>query len=151
MRRLLSLVGMLALLLMASGLDRIWEALRVQNSRTFNVTPSIWFAGTLDLVFAGSVLALAWFFLSKAEKSYLASGVFAFVGTLLLISYPMRAAMYSIPRGSTFGALFQILAVPPAGYLFHAAAFVAVIGAAGWVRAIKSTHAGTTLKPADST
>jgi hypothetical protein len=59
MKKLTSLAGMLAVLILAYGLERGLHELQLIAARTFNAAPFVWASVLADLVLAGALLALA--------------------------------------------------------------------------------------------
>ncbi len=149
MNKMISLAGMLVVLVLSYGLDQIFEFLRQENGRTFQTALFFTRSVPLDLAFAALILAFGWFFLLKNEKSAIVSVVFLIGGLFLLFSWPLRALF---PTVSTefLGQLHDLFFVSPTTFEFHAAAFVAVTGAAGMIRWVARDLPGTRIQTAAS-
>ncbi len=130
MNKMISVLGMLAVLAAGLGLDRLIGLLRQENGRTFNLAPFFWISGLIDLVFVSFILILAWFFLFRSGHSIALSLVFLIVGLLLLFSRAIFALVPTLPIG--FPQPFDdFVLVTPNSYASHAAALLAILGAAG--------------------
>lgn len=126
MNRLISAIGMIGVLVIAYAADSVRNLLREAVGRTFDpfiVRLSLWVVVAVNLFLATCILALAWFVCIKSPRSGWISALFLVVGLFILLSSSLSVLFAPILRGPLpFGSL------PPDTLLFHAAAFVAVIG-----------------------
>lgn len=131
MNRLISAIGMIGVLVIAYASDRMRDWLREAVERTFDpaiVRLSLWATAAVNLILAVCILALAWFVCIRSLRSGWSAALFLIVGLFLLLSPSLSNLLGPIIRGPLpFGSL------PPDARLFHAAAFVAVLGIANLV------------------
>ncbi len=123
-----SIVGLGVAFAIAYGCDRWVESLRTEAAQTLTIASFLWGAGVAHLLLAGVLLLLAWYVIVRADRSKLASSVFALVG--LLVTF---ASAITISAVSTLPPLGIVEFLTPNSYVLNAAAFVAVIGFAGFV------------------
>ncbi len=128
MSKLLSLMGMIATLAVAAGLDWALDALKATAQRTFAYEPYFGLIGPANLVLAGTLLMLAWFVLLRAEPSKLVSCIFLFVG-LAVTLYLIIPFVLKIPVLTVRSAIF----LAPSSHVSHAGAFIAILGIAGFL------------------
>jgi hypothetical protein len=128
MKKLTSLAGMLAVLILAYGLERGLHELQLIATRTFNAAPFAWTSVLANLALAGALLALAWFTLRQGERSRWVALIFLLVGALLVFAWPIFVS-----------TLVRILPLDPrylapGSRLVYASAFIAAIGAFNLLR-----------------
>ncbi len=145
-----TLSGMAVVLVLSYGLDRIWDFLRQENGRTFNVMPSLWLAGIFELAFALAVLAFGWLALFKTEKNSTVSVVLLGLGLVLLFSSLLWALFPTVPLQTVFGPFLGLFIVSPSSYERHAAAFFAIMGAVGLIGGSRAFPRGTRAPAAAS-
>jgi hypothetical protein len=144
-----SLAGMLVVLVLAFGLDIAVAFLRVENARTFDFWRFLWLFYIVELAFAISIVAFGWLFLSKSSQSAAVSSIVLIIGLLMVFSFPLRMLFLNLtepflgPIESFLGPFGRFLDITPFTYEFHAAALLAVMGAAGLLRTIAGFRAGT--------
>lgn len=126
MNRLISTIGMISTLVIAYASDRALDSLRRAAAQALSpsvVLQSLWVAAAVNLILAACILLLAWFVGMRSHRSTLIATLFLVVGLLILLSpslSPLVAPIICWPLPFGFP--------PPDSLLFHAAAFVAVIG-----------------------
>jgi hypothetical protein len=130
MNKLVSIVAMVVTLMLAWGFDRLLEWSRQTAAKTFDPIPGLWLAGVFNVALAGVVLMVAWLTLMKSQRSLLVSVVFLAIGLLTLVSLPLMQ-LFSFMPSFLSDLLSPFLPPSPNSLLFHAAAFIAVIGVLG--------------------
>lgn len=131
MNRLISIIGMIGVLVIAYASDRVRDGLREAVGRTFDlslVRLSLWVAAAVNLILAACILALAWFVCLRSPKSRGVATLFLMVGLFLLLSPSLSNLLGPIIRGP-----LPFSSLPLEARLFHAAAFVVVIGIANLI------------------
>jgi hypothetical protein len=111
---------MLAVLILAYGLERGLYELRLIATRTFNLAPFAWTSVLANLALAGALLA--WFTLREGERIRWVALAFLLVGALLVFAWPINVS-----------TLVRILPLDPrylvpGSRLVYASAFIAAIG-----------------------
>jgi hypothetical protein len=90
MSRILSIVGMIAVLAASFSLDRwIWDLRRLGHS-TLRLAPSLWGTAIAMLAAVSMLLALAWYVSTRKQKSRLVGVAFVALG-LGLMAFPPLA------------------------------------------------------------
>ncbi len=123
---LISILGLVAVLTIARGLDAILEALRRRNAVTFDLPYAIlWSQTVIALVLAALLLLLAWFVILRAPRNPWISALYLLAGSLLVLG----PQIYFTPALAVWIPEFLFTSVASRGsYLFTAGGFIAVIG-----------------------
>ncbi len=131
MNRLIVGMGMICVLVIAYASDRVRDLLRRIAGETFSssvILQSLWIAAAANLILAACILALAWLVCIKSPRNGWVVTLFLAVGLFLLLSPIFSILLAPIIRWPLpFGF------PPPDTLLFHAAAFVVVIGIANLI------------------
>jgi len=127
MSKIASFAGLVTTFIVAYACDRWVEFLQVQAYRSFVLAPYLWLAGMANLILAIALLLLTWHVIFWANKSRLVSSMFALVG----LAFTFAAAFnMSLPSPLPAGIVeFST----PGSHVLYVAAFVAVIGIAGFI------------------
>ena len=126
-RVLVSMCGLIVVLGVAWGCDRLMQFLLFLNAQFFTLNRIIlWGYALMALVLSAFWLLLAWFELIRESRNTWVSLIFLLIG-LVIIAYP---ALYYTPL---LGWLSNITLVQlgPTAYLFSTGGVVAVIGVLG--------------------
>jgi hypothetical protein len=126
-RVLVSMCGLIVVLGVAWGCDRLMQFLGYLNSQFFSLNSLIlWGYALVALILSGFWLLLAWFELIRESRNTWVSLIFLLIG-LSIVAYP---ALYFTPL---LGWLSNITLVQlaPTMYLFSTGGVVAVIGVLG--------------------
>ncbi len=118
-----TVVTMMGSLAVAYALDKAFQVVRQTASQTFNPVPGLAVAAGGSVLLAGLLVALAWLFLAYKVKKWVS--LTALVIGLLLLSAPALRMLVVCPLPFT---------PSPNSLLWHASAFVAVIGGVALVR-----------------
>ncbi|GAB4409696.1 MAG: hypothetical protein Kow00123_23100 [Anaerolineales bacterium] len=118
-----TVVTMMGSLAVAYALDKAFQVVRQTASQTFNPVPGLVVAAGGSVLLAGLLVALAWLFLAYKVKKWVS--LTALVIGLLLLSAPALRMLVVCPLPFT---------PSPNSLLWHASAFVAVIGGVALVR-----------------
>lgn len=127
MNDLFLVITMMATLMLAWGGDQLLEWFRQIAGKTFDPIPGLWLAIVFNLALAGMLLAVTWLTLVKNQRSVWLSVVFASLGLLVLVSLPLMQLFGFMPVFLS-DLLRPFLPPAPNSLLFHAAAFIAVLG-----------------------
>jgi hypothetical protein len=128
-RVVVSICGLIVVLGVAWGCDRLMQFFRFLNAQFFTLnTIILWGYALVALVLSGLWLLLAWFELIRESRNTWVSLIFLLIG-LSIVAYP---ALYFTPL---LGWLSNITLVQlaPTMYLFSTGGIVAVIGVLGLV------------------
>jgi hypothetical protein len=128
MSKIVSFAGLVATFLVAYACDRWVESLRIEATRTFAFAPYLWLAGAANLLSAIVLLLLTWYVIFRADKSTLVFLVFVLIGLALTF-----ASAIELSVTSTLPSLFLVESFTPNSHVVYVAAFVAIIGIAGFV------------------
>jgi hypothetical protein len=128
MSKIVSFAGMAATFLMAYACDRWVELLRIEATQNFAIASYLWVAGAANLLLAIALLLLTWYVIFRTGRSTLVSSVFVLVGLALTF-----ALAIDISVASTLPPLGIVEFLTPNSYVLYVAAFVTVIGIAGFV------------------
>ncbi len=122
----ISILGLVAVLAIARGLDAILESLRRRNAVTFELSYVILWSQTLiALVLAGLLLLLAWFVLLRAPRNSWIAGLYLVIGAVLVLG----PQLYFTPALSARIPEFVFSSIAITGsYQFLAGGFIFVIG-----------------------
>ena len=132
-RVLVSICGLIVVLGMGWGCDRLMQFLSYLNSKFFTLNSTIlWTYGLVALVLSGFWLLLAWFELVRESKNTWVSLIFLLIG-LGILAYP---ALYFTPLLGWLSSI-TIVQLAPTMYLFSTGGVVAIIGVLGLVRQAK--------------
>jgi hypothetical protein len=127
MRRFPPLLGMLLMLSLSYGLDRMIAGARNAATARLSVAGYQWLVLFANLAFAAGILGVAWLLLTNAGRNRWQAAVFLIVG--LAITLLPTPPFWTI--GADFsGALFPILQASPHSLFGQAGAFLAVLGLA---------------------
>lgn len=134
-RDVISIVAMLATLAAAYGIDRLTKQLNLVIKTTLSIHPSLvmWAILVTQVLFATTIVLLAWFTLKRGELGRITPAVFIATGLLILLTAtPTFWTSWANVPGDWFirelfakGPLYNL---SPAGRLAEAAAFILVIG-----------------------
>jgi hypothetical protein len=116
-------IGMIVVLLVAYGLERGLEELRMITARNFDATPFLWVSSIANLLLAGLLLTLSWLINFRSERSWFIALMFLIVGTVIAFSL----AIADLTHIALFIPILRY--VSPDSRLVYAAAFIAVVGA----------------------
>ena len=120
-----SLIGLIAVLGIAWGLDALIQYLNNRNQVTVSLSLLItWCLALFALLLAAIWLLLAWFVLSQAPRNIWISLVFLIVG-LFIVTYP---ALVFTPLFCCWVPYIGPLQLSGTKYLFSSGGFVAIIG-----------------------
>lgn len=100
-----AILGMIAALVVAYGLDQWIFQLRKESARTFVMAPALWGRLAANLITAAILLLLAWFVLTRVERSMGVTIIFLIAGLGVML-YPMTNLVLDIP-------IFSFLARSP--------------------------------------
>ena len=133
---IVSLAGMVGTLILAWGLDRLYEWLDEWLESSFDHLshPELftWSMLGSHLIYTAAILVLAWFTISKCERNKLASSIFLGAGLLVLFaSTPLSRVLWAqLPRDQFPRALFSMyISLPsPRQLVVQAGAFMVGIG-----------------------
>ncbi len=81
---LFSLISMLAILILAYGMDRWIHRLKVEVGNNFNPAPVWWANSICNLVLMGACLLLFWFVTFKWERDLVTAVLYLLIGLFLL-------------------------------------------------------------------
>lgn len=129
MSKIVSFAGLVATFFVAYACDRWVELLRNRSTtQNFAIASYLWIAGAANLLLAIALLLLTWYVIFRAGRSTLVSSVFVLVGLALTF-----ACAIDISVASTLPPLGIVEFLTPNSHVLYVAAFVAVIGIAGFV------------------
>ena len=128
MSKIVSFAGMVATFLMAYACDRWVELLRIEATQNFAIASYLWVAGAANLLLAIALLLLTWYVIFRTGRSTLVSSVFVLVGLALTF-----ALAIDISVAATLPPLGIVEFLTPNSRVLYVAAFVTVIGIAGFV------------------
>jgi hypothetical protein len=128
MSKIVSFTGLAATFLVAYACDRWVQSLRMEATRTFVFAPYLWLAGAANLLLAIALLLLIWYVIFWADQSTLVSSMFVLIGLALTF-----ASAIEMSAASTLPPLSIAEFFTPNSHVLYVAAFVAVIGIAGFV------------------
>jgi len=121
MSKIISFAGLVTTLIMAYACDLLIDAIRIKALATFVFAPYLWLAGIVNLFLAILLLLLTWYVVFRANKSTLVSSLFVIIG--LALTFVSAIVPPLISRA----------AFAPNSHVLYVAAFVTVIGIAGFV------------------
>ncbi len=134
MKSLAAVAGMLATLALTRWFDYLYDVLRTAPTRNVFVGTDaiLWLGAATDVIVAGLLLLLTWFVMVKNGGSRFVFVSFLLVGILLLFSFSLQASLSLLPP-SMWQLFTAVMPTSPRSLLFHAGAFIAVIGLMGLV------------------
>jgi hypothetical protein len=134
MKRFEMFLILLGALVAAYLLDLASGYINMLRSLRLNSEGILWLTLLLNLVFAGMMLGLAWYTLSKNPGDRLTRTFYLVTGVLVMLtgSPLFFGGGTSIPAGIPY----RLLAIDPRSYFILAGSFVALIGAAGLIKKI---------------
>jgi ABC-type transport system involved in cytochrome c biogenesis permease subunit len=135
MSKVISFAGLVAAFALAYGCDRWVEALRENVIQPSSTASFLWQAGVANLLLAIALLALTWYANFEAKRSKLISSVFLLIGLIVTFAVAIEASV-----SSTLPPLGIVEFLTPNSHVLYAAAFVAVIGIAGFVLPKQINH-----------
>lgn len=131
--RTILILSMLGVLALALGLDRALDALRKYRTETHNIYPTLWANVAINLVFATSILLLAWLAYREKEKHLPTALTFLVVGLLVLFSAtPIAISLRSLLPVKLLRQL--PLLISPSSLFAHSGVFIFVMGIYGLLR-----------------
>lgn len=83
--KLISIIGMIAVYTIASGMDRLMNRLERNAGITFELTPLWWYRVAVYVMFSLVLTGLVWWVFQKTGRSKLVSFTFFGVGLLMLL------------------------------------------------------------------
>ena len=121
--KIIAILGMVATLLIAYGLDYWVESSQHLAERTFNYAPLLWGAGLANLLLVSVFLLLAWLVQVRMDRSKLVASVFFVIGIMANFAIGIWASLPSLawPFDPT-----PFLA--PTSHLALAGAFILALG-----------------------
>ncbi len=128
---LISLLGLVAVLAVARGLDAILESLRGRNAVTFDLPYAIMWWQTLSaLLLAALLLLLAWYVVLRAPRNAWIAALFLAAGALVVLA----PQIYFTPALSSWIPAYVFSSTTmPGSNLVTAGGFIFVIGLLGLV------------------
>jgi hypothetical protein len=128
-RKFVALGGMVGILVLAWGFDRLYEfARRGIPSSGDPLPPVIWVSAITNWALAVLVLLLAWFVIFKNGGSPLVFLIFLLVGLLVTFSFSLEPLSLLSPL---LGPIDFFLPGSPRSLYFQASAFISIIGTIG--------------------
>lgn len=128
--RIYAMILMVAAIVLAFGMDRLFEYLREKNAETFNLNYAIlWFYPVVNLVLALCLLALIWYMLVRVGVDKIMLAVYLVIGLIILIYVPLVM---------TTGILAQqtqslLVILMPGSRVYWVGAFLTAIGLIGLI------------------
>jgi hypothetical protein len=135
MSEAMSFLGLVATLALAYGCDRWVEALRVRATLPSATASFLWQAGVANLLLAMALITLAWFAIYRAVRSKLVSSVFLLTGLAVTFAVAIEISVVS-----TLPPLGIVEFFTPNSHVLYTAAFVAIIGVAGFILPRRLNH-----------
>lgn len=120
MSKILSFAGLVFTFVMAYASDLLVDAFRKRAATTFTYTPYLWLAGVVNIFLAILLLLLTWYVVFRSDKSLFVSSMFVLIGLALTFA-------------ATLPPIYTQVAFTPNSHVLYVAAFVTVIGIAGFV------------------
>ncbi len=123
---LISILGLVAVLAIARGMDAILESLRQRNEVTVDLAFTIlWSQTVIAILLAAVLLLLAWFVLLRAPRNPWIAGLYLVIGALLAVA----PQLYFTPALAAWIPALVFLSIAlPGSYQFIAGGFIFVIG-----------------------
>jgi hypothetical protein len=128
--RIYALILMVATIVLALGMDRLFDYLREKNAETFNLNYVIlWLYPLISLILGLCLLALIWYMLFRVEVDKVMLVVYLVIGLIILLF---------VPLGMTTGILAQqtqslLVILMPGSRVYWAGAFLTAIGLIGLI------------------
>jgi len=127
-RGIASICGLIVVLGLGWGCDRLMQFMRYVNTQTFSLNITIlWAFALVAVLLPAAWLLLAWFVLIRAPRNIWVSLIFLLCGSIIVAS----PVLYFTPGLGLW--LSTILQVDPTTYLFSSGGFVAVLGVLGLI------------------
>jgi hypothetical protein len=121
-------LALLTVLILAFGMDVLRVSLRAYRAATFSTASSVWWNTGINLVFALSMLWLAWLLIIKNRDDRVSGMIFFIVGLLVFLS-PLFYLVDILPLGLPYKYLF----VSPESLFALSGAIVLLIGLVRWL------------------
>jgi ABC-type transport system involved in cytochrome c biogenesis permease subunit len=131
----MSFAGLAATFALAYGCDRWGEALRAKATQPSATASFLWQAGVANLLLAIALISLAWYANFRASRSKLISSIFLLIGIVVTFTVAIEVSV-----ASTLPPLGIVEYLTPNSHVLYTAAFVAVIGIAGFVLPKQLNH-----------
>jgi hypothetical protein len=134
MKRLESLLILAGTLILAYLLDLARGALDMLRSYRLSSAESLWLSLLLDLVFAGLILGLGWYALTKNPGDRLTRGIYLAAGVLVMLTASplLLGGDMAFPAGIPY----RLMAIDPGSFFILAGSFTTLIGAVGLFKKI---------------
>ncbi len=124
--RLISVVGMIAVLGVAAGLDVLMAFLGRRNAQTFALSYVILWIHVLSfLLLAALLLLLFWFVLNRAPRSTWIAALYVLVGLFFAF---FQVVYFSPPIGAWIPHFLSAVVISATSYTILAGSFIAIIG-----------------------
>jgi hypothetical protein len=135
MSKIKSFAGLVITFGIAFGCDLWVESLRRNLTLNSDISAFLWQAGIANLLLAIALLLLTWYVLFWVKRSKLVSAIFLLFG--LVITF---VSALEISFASTLPPLGVVEFLTPNSHVLYAAAFVAILGLAGFFLPRRTSH-----------